>query len=388
MDVAPSLDARMTPLKRRCENAHRAYRFVLAFFFAALVIGAAARAADVDTVTRGLGEAKSHAVVTGDAPGDAPVEPSDSYLLVVTGLGGEPYYAEKFSNWADTLVEVATGQLNLPPDRVIYLTANGPETANVNRGPATKQNILGAMDRLRAASKAGDKILIVLIGHGSIDGKRALFNLPGPDISAAEFAPTLDALSGRNVALVNTTPASSSFVQALSSPGRIIITATSSGAENTHTRFADAFASAFMESAADADKDRYVSLLEAFTYSTTQTQRYYESEGELATEHAQLDDDGDGIGSRTPGMEDNADGQRAKQFVFAESENQGSSVNRAERLTLQVQARRLVDRVESLKRRKRTLGEEDYQTQLEALLIELAYNRRDYRRAEPRGDSP
>lgn len=311
---------------------------------------------------------------------------ANSYLLVVTGLGGEPYYDEVFANWANTMVEVATTQLKLPRDRVRYLSASFVEGDHEGTEPpiradaaATKESTLDALSKLAETSRPDDRILIVLIGHGSINAQRTLFNVPGPDLDAKDFADALAAMPDRRIALVNTTPSSAPFVQALSAPNRIIITATSSGAENTHTRFADAFVSSFMETAADADKDRQISLLEAFNYSATETRRYYETEGELVTEHPQLDDNGDAEGSRAPGTDSSADGLSAKLFIFGESESGVTDTTSVKRLALQVQARRIVDRVESLKRRKSALDEADYTSQLEALLIELAMNRRDYR---------
>jgi len=48
-------------------------------------------------------------------------------------------------------------------------------------------------------------------------------------------------------------------------------------------------------------------------------------------------------------------------------------------LALEVDARTIVDRIESLKRRKRELPETEYVGRLESLLVELALNRRALR---------
>ena len=145
---------------------------------------------------------------------------------------------------------------------------------------------------------------------------------------------------------------------------------------------------------ADRDKDKRVSLLEAFNFSRLQTEKFYESEGRLLTEHALLDDNGDGAGSRVPSAsaiaatddspQDNADGALAHRFFFdpavLQSESDGlDPAKKRQRLQLTIDARQLVDQIERLKRRKNVLPVDDYSEQLEVLLVELALNRRSWR---------
>ena len=58
-----------------------------------------------------------------------------------------------------------------------------------------------------------DMVFIVLFGHGTFDGKVAKFNLPGPDMTPADFAPLLKKLKSRHVVFVNTASASGPFVR-------------------------------------------------------------------------------------------------------------------------------------------------------------------------------
>ena len=53
-------------------------------------------------------------------------------------------------------------------------------------------------------------------------------------------------------------------------------------------------ARALAEDGADLDKDERVSMLEAFTFARAEVGRVYERDNRLLTEHAMLDDDGDG----------------------------------------------------------------------------------------------
>ncbi|MDH3514580.1 MAG: hypothetical protein OEM83_06900, partial [Gammaproteobacteria bacterium] len=243
-------------------------------------------------------------------------------------------------------------------------------------GPSRREEIASVVNTVAERSVPGDLVMVLLIGHGTARGNRILFNLPGPDISAGELSTLLDALDGRRVVLVNAASASGPFLQAVSRPGRVVITATASGAENQHPRFGGHFVTAFAAPAADADKDGRVSLLEAFAYTSREVARGYESEKRLRTEHALLDDDGDGVGTRTPGGDD-ADGRLAARVFLRRTDVQSPVSPQA--LALLVEARALVDRIELWKRRKGQMGEPVYEAQLESMLVELALNRRALR---------
>ncbi|NIR28756.1 MAG: hypothetical protein GWN84_05450 [Gammaproteobacteria bacterium] len=306
---------------------------------------------------------------------------AEPHLAIVGGLGGEDYYSDLFHRWVETLDEVATQRLGIAPEHLIRLEEDPSQAADAGADVSRKENVLGAIRRLAETSAPGDVIALVLLGHGTARGDRALFNLPGPDLSATELAGALDALAGRTVVVVVAAPASAPFVAALSGADRIIITATATAAENQHTRFGGHFVDALAEDAADSDKDRRVSMLEAFRYATAEVARAFETERRLRTEHAMLDDDGDGAGSRDPGT-GGGDGSLAARVHLAAPAHRPDTAAGREALALEIEARRLVDRIEALKREKRTMESADYLQRLESLFIELALNRRAYREIE------
>lgn len=305
----------------------------------------------------------------------------EPHLAIVGGLGGERYYSDLFHRWVQTLAEVATRRLGVVPERLIRLEEDPSQASAPAAEISRKENVLAAIDRLAQRSAPEDVVALVFLGHGTARADRALFNLPGPDLSAAELAAALDALAGRTVVVVVAAPASAPFVAAVSGPDRIVITATTTAAENQHTRFGGHFIDALAEDAADTDKDGRVSLLEAFRYATREVARAFETEGLLRTEHALLDDDGDGAGSRDPGR-GGGDGRLAARVHLAAPAQRPDTAAGRQALALEIEARRLVDRIEALKRDKRTLETEDYLERLEALLVELALNRRAYREIE------
>ncbi len=301
------------------------------------------------------------------------------FVLVVSGLGGEPVYRERFQRWALSLVETMRDRYRIPAARVRWLAEPGVDSQLVD-GVSDKTRVLAEIAGIAERSGPGDLVLVVLIGHGTALGERVLFNLPGPDLSPDEMAVALEALADRRLAVVNAAPASAAFLQRLSAPGRVVITATSTVAENQHTRFAGFFVEALAGDAADADKDGAVSLLEAFQYVGRRLEAAYRDEQRIQTEHPQLDDDGDGKGSGSPAA-DAADGAIAHRLVLSAGAGEDDT---PEKLALDIQARALVDRVERLKREKPVMPAQRYREELERLLVELALNRRAYRAGSER----
>ncbi len=89
---------------------------------------------------------------------------------------------------------------------------------------------------------------------------------------------------------------------ALSGKDRTVITATRTEGERNQTRYGEYFAEALSTDDADMDKDGRVSMLEAFTWARRRVVESYERDGQLLTEHAVLDDNGDGKGTDEPGQ--------------------------------------------------------------------------------------
>src|SRR5262249_39588617 len=158
-----------------------------------------------------------------------------------------------------------------------------------------------------------DLLFVLLAGHGSFDGTEAKFNLVGPDLSAAEWATMLKPIKGRLV-IVDATAASFPFLEQLSGPRRIVITATDSAAQRFDTVFPEYFIKALSDPAADIDKNGRVSVWEAFVAASMDVRRYFTQRGQLATERALLDDNGDGQGREAGG--DGVDGSTASRLYL------------------------------------------------------------------------
>lgn len=294
--------------------------------------------------------------------GEEKVQPT---VIVAVGAPGEDEFGVGFSKWATNLANAARqGGVNCV---LIGARENEPVSAREKL-------------QLALANEAQEKaaeLWLVLLGHGTFDGKEAKFNLRGSDISATELNGWLQPIE-RPLAIINTTSASAPFLSKLSKTNRVIVTATRSGAEANFSRFGKYFTEAIGNLAADLDKDGQTSLLEAFLMASRQLKEFYESEGRMITEHALLDDNGDGLGTppdwfrgirATKTAKNGAalDGFRAHQFHLVRSEAEL-------RLTPEVRARRdqLELSIAQLRESKAGMGEEQYYQKLEGLLLELA----------------
>ena len=202
----------------------------------------------------------------------------------------------------------------------------------------------------------------------SVDGEDAKFNLVGPDLSATDWADLLKPLPGRLV-FVNTTGASFPFLQKLAGRGRVILTATDSAAQQFETVFPEYFVNAFNDAAADTDKDGRVSLWEAFTFASASVRQWFEQKGQLPTERPLLDDTGAGIGREA--LNPGTDGQTAS-ATFLEPEPAAAVDASTPIGSLQKRRAELEAQIEELKTRKPTLPPDQYQAELERLLLELA----------------
>jgi hypothetical protein len=286
-------------------------------------------------------------------------------LVVILGAAGEPDYFTNFLTQAQTWHETAQKA--------------GWTVATIGEAPAqTPTDLDRIRNLLETEPKTGaGQLWIVLIGHGTFDDKVAKFNLNGPDLSATELANWLKPFS-RPLTIINTSSSSSPFLNQLSGTNRVVITATRSGHERNYTRFGGYFAQAITRPESDLDKDEQVSLLEAFIVASRQVGEFYKVEGRIATEHALLDDNADGLGTpadwfrgvravKKPVESRALDGLPAHQRHLLTSPAEKS-------LTPELRARRdgLEKRIFEHRERKASMNEAAYYAQLEKLLLEMA----------------
>ena len=288
------------------------------------------------------------------------------HLLIVSGIGGTEAYRQQFASQAETLMQAAL-DAGIASENVFMLTA---QSDGANYRPADKQSLLQTIREIDTRAGAGDRVFVILIGHGNARGDSALFNLPGPDISAEELGAALDLLGQRQLVIVNTAAASGPFIKRLTATNRIVITATASGQELHAPLFAGFFVSAFATAGADRDKDERISMLEAFDFARREVQRSYDSDKRLLIEHALLDDNGDGEGSLEPG-EFEADGMLAHR-VYLQQPLSAATGASSELVAMLQRKQQLEQSIRDLKLQRGNMERDSYYDRLETLLIDLA----------------
>ncbi len=288
----------------------------------------------------------------------------EAAVIIAVGASGEEAYADDFAKWAASWQQAAA--------------AGKARVQTIGAGAGEKD----ALARLRAAVVAEAKedtspIWLVLLGHGTFDGRDGKFNLRGDDVAASEIAAWLKECT-RPVVVVCGFSASGAFLKPLSAPGRVIVTATKSGAENNFARFGGYFAEAVADPGADLDHDGQTSVLEAWLAAAQRTAEFYKTEGRIATEHSLLEDNGDGLGTpaewysglrvvKKPKDGKAPDGLRASQFALVPS-----AAERGLSPELRAQRDALETELAKLREAKATLPEKEYFAKLEALLLQLA----------------
>ena len=282
--------------------------------------------------------------------------PAATYFLTISGLGGEPDYDQRFKMWA------------LDIDSSLKKAGDGNVTTLI---APNREQIRARFQELARTAKPDDALVVMLIGHGTDDGVDYKFNIPGPDITAAELAALLDRVPAARQCVAIMTSSSGGSIALLRRSNRVVITATKTGTEKIATVFARYWAEALREPAADTDKNEAVSVLEAFRYAQRKVTESYDSAKRLATEHSLLEDTGKGDGERNPSTE-NGEGKLAATFTLVRlGANAGAARDPAKRALL-AKKEELEQAIDQLKYEKAGMDTADYRKQLTLLLLELA----------------
>jgi len=212
----------------------------------------------------------------------APAFAQSTHLLVITGVPGDEEHAAQFQKWATSFIDAAKKKDAVADANVVLLAER----------KATRDAVDKAFTDIAGRAKPNEAVVVLLIGHGSFNGTDAAFNLPGPDLTVADWARLLGKLSAQRVAFVNTASSSGAFLPAVAAPGRVVVTATKTGGERNETLFPEFFVEAFNDPSADRDRNGHVSIGEAFEFAKTKVVQAFQQKGNLLTEHATMDEGG------------------------------------------------------------------------------------------------
>jgi len=303
----------------------------------------------------------------------APLDPN-KFAVIINGPGGEPEYAKQFEQWTNELSSVLSERYGFDPKQIRVLTE---KPADATTARATAEEVKRTFAALKSQLDPNNILFVFLIGHGSFDGKESKFNLFGPDLPASEYNALLSSLPTRRIVVLNMASASGEFIKSLAARGRIVITATRSGQETNATRFAGFFIAALNAPDSDTDQDGHTSVLEAFVYANRLTEEFYKRAGRLATEHALIDDNGDGVGREKI---EAGEGLLAR-ATYLDSLSVDEAAANVATAKLLKERTRLEGEIEQLIARKNSVPEAEYEATLERLFIQLAKVNRSIKQA-------
>jgi hypothetical protein len=286
-------------------------------------------------------------------------------VIVVVGAPGDVEYGEQFQEWAGNWREAAK-----KANADFQIVGEGDESKAGDREELQMLLVNAASDKVAP-------LWLVLIGHGTYDGQSAKFNLRGSDLTAEELAKWLSPVE-RPQAVIDCTAASGPFLSRLAKENRVVITATRSGDEQNFAHFGKYISSAIADARADVDKDGQISLLEAYLTACRDLEEFYKQDARLPTEHALLDDNGDGLGTPAAWFRGIRATQRAKAGATLDGTRAHQvhliASDREKLLSPDVRKRRdeLEVAVAKLRDEKPKLKEDEYYLRLEKLMVELA----------------
>jgi hypothetical protein len=291
---------------------------------------------------------------------------ADSSALILRGVGGDDEHDKKFEKWTTGTAKALVDKFGFSPDRVIVLTDKKTAQAEIQK----------TFVALKSQLKPSDTFFLFFIGHGSGDTGEYKFNISGPDFTTDDYNKLLATLTVGRIVIVAGTPSSGASLDKFAGKNRVVITATRSGQEGNDVVFYDYFLEALQGTAADEDKDQKVSVWEAFKYAVTATERHYKDEGHLATEHAQISDNGtektDAKAKEPPLL------ARSTSFVVDRPIVSSDPKMQA----LLNQRKEIEQKIDALRINKTVMPAADYDKQLDDLLVQLALKNQEIRQQE------
>lgn len=236
------------------------------------------------------------------ADGHLSIPTTNRWLLLVCGLPGDEEHERIFAETSRDLLDTLTQHYDFSTDHMYFLAGVdgivGVAPQGTHAAIATRDELLSTLKSLSTAILPRDELWVIVIGHVSDQQQRVSLQLPGVDVSTEEFGGACREMPARRQLFIVTTAVSGSFVRPLAKPGRIVLSATEVAAEPNETDYPLALARTLKKFAKEPKASaKAPTVLDLHNAVARDVLSGYLARGHLATEHALLDDNGDGQGT-------------------------------------------------------------------------------------------
>lgn len=300
-------------------------------------------------------------------------------VLILVGIPGDEEHHRQFRATVDVWQRWFHEVLQVPAEQILIRSLADPQAAETLPA-LTRDGLTEVCRQLASQATADDQLWVLTLGHGMARPKWAAFHVSGLDITDEVLARELSVIPCRQQVVWLTHAGSGHWVRQMARPGRLVIAATSDDENNETefphalaTVFSQYFpptatvpkadpasseaaaqtnanevandaandaanevASAVAneaaseasvngegdEAARSAPEKALVApslpanLAELFEATQREVAKRYASDRRVATEHAQLDDNGDGRGTEQLGSGRTDDGELARQWLI------------------------------------------------------------------------
>lgn len=271
-----------------------------------LVLALRLLAAPASAQSAGDTSQPGHVASPEETPLHHKVVPGTRRALIVCGHPGDQPHRQMYARSVAKLHAALTIRYGFPAEQVWVLFGSRPQAEDAaaisaGRGLSTSEAVQASVAELRGCIRPADTLWVIVIGHAHFDGRHSFLNLPGPDVRDDRFGKLFAGIESRRQVFFITTPASGFFIKHLSAKGRIVITATEADLEVNetvyHAALADVLSSPPQPGQFDVNRDGRLTVLDLYLTVARRVVQMYQAKKNIPTEHAQLDDNGDGRGS-------------------------------------------------------------------------------------------
>ncbi len=252
-----------------------------------------------------LSVAKHHAIANDPGASQSSEKPV-RWMFVLCGLPGDDEHRERMTTACKQLIVTSMKTFQVEQRRLFVLAGDQEmcdalQSSHPSIEVCTRESSAQLFESLQKRIEPDHECWGMMIGHAHLEDKQTFFNVKGKDFEQLEFASWVQPLRAKRQVFFVMTPASGFWIKPLAQSGRIVISATEPAREVTGTEMpyamADILAGDGEQAIKDIDGDDSITLLDLYLAVNIEVNNRFRTMERLVTEHAQLDDNGDGRGS-------------------------------------------------------------------------------------------